>query len=101
MYDCTKEQLLARTGFTLGNSPNQVPRTPPFSKKSGIIDCHILVEKITQSIKVTYSQHLSYVVRLQVINAVLFSIHNFWGTLFIFPQSILKEVDKICGEYLW
>ncbi|WMV40414.1 hypothetical protein MTR67_033799 [Solanum verrucosum] len=44
---------------------------------------------------------LSYAGRLQIINAVSFSIHNFWGAVFILPQSVLKQVDKICREYLW
>ncbi|WMV35257.1 hypothetical protein MTR67_028642 [Solanum verrucosum] len=39
--------------------------------------------------------------RLQVINAVFFSIHSFWGALFILPQSILKKVDQICRDFLW
>lgn len=60
----------------------------------------MLVEKITRRINVTYSKHLPYTGRLQVINAVLFSIHGFLGAVFILPQSVLKEVDKICREYL-
>ncbi|XP_049382966.1 uncharacterized protein LOC125847373 [Solanum stenotomum] len=39
--------------------------------------------------------------RLQVINAVLFSIHSFWGAVFILPQSILKKVDQICRDFIW
>ncbi|KAK4717695.1 hypothetical protein R3W88_016033 [Solanum pinnatisectum] len=53
------------------------------------------------SITVAYSKQLSYAGRLQVINAVLFSIYSFWGTVFILPQSILKEVDKKCRAFLW
>ncbi|XP_049406369.1 uncharacterized protein LOC125870045 [Solanum stenotomum] len=40
-------------------------------------------------------------IRLQVVNVVLFSIHNFWGAVFILPQSILKEIDMLCRDYLW
>lgn len=61
----------------------------------------MLAEKNTQRIRVTYSKLISYASRLQIINAILFYIHNFWGTVFIIPQSILKEVDMICKEYLW
>lgn len=39
--------------------------------------------------------------RLQVINVVLFSIFNFWTTVFVLPQNVLKEADKRCRQYLW
>lgn len=35
-----------------------------------------------------------------MIIVVLFSIH-FWGSAFILPQSVVKEVDMKCREYLW
>ncbi|XP_060178152.1 uncharacterized protein LOC132608097 [Lycium barbarum] len=28
-------------------------------------------------------------------------IHSFWGSVFILPQSIVKEVDRLCRDYLW
>lgn len=36
-----------------------------------------------------------------MINAVLFSIHSFWGAIFVLPQSIMNEVDKKCRKYVW
>lgn len=33
--------------------------------------------------------------------SVLFDFHNFWGSAFILPQGVLKEVDKKCRKYLW
>lgn len=98
--DFTKEKLLAKTGFTLGQFPIRYMGLPLSPKKMNTLDCHVLVEKITQRIKVTYSKQLSYAGRLQVINVVLFSIHNFRGIIFILPQSVLKEADKICKDYL-
>lgn len=60
-----------------------------------------LIEKITGRIKTTYVRQFSYAERLQVILAVLFSIHSFWGSVFILPQIVVKGVDKKCMEYLW
>lgn len=57
--------------------------------------------KITNRIKTRYAVQLSYAGRLQIINVVLFSIHNLWGEVFILPQSVSKVVYKICREYLW
>ncbi|XP_019231750.1 PREDICTED: uncharacterized protein LOC109212554 [Nicotiana attenuata] len=61
----------------------------------------MLIGKITQRINVTYSKQLSYAGRLQVVNAVLFSIYSFCGNDFILPQSVVKGVDRLCREYLW
>nr|XP_009607477.1 uncharacterized protein LOC104101690 [Nicotiana tomentosiformis] len=99
--DNTKEQLLQRTRFVLGALPMKYLGLPLSSKKWNKMNCHQLVEKITHRVKVTYSRQLSYAGRLQVIEAVLFSIQSFWSSVFILPQSVLKEVDRICREYLW
>ncbi|XP_075091651.1 uncharacterized protein LOC142171846 [Nicotiana tabacum] len=74
---------------------------PLSPKKWSKLECQQLIEKITHRIKVTYAKKLSYAGRLQVITAVLFSIYSFWGAVFILPQSVLKEVDKRCRDYLW
>ncbi|KAH0723423.1 hypothetical protein KY289_006467 [Solanum tuberosum] len=97
----TRNQILARTGFSVGEFPIKYLGLPLSPKKWTKIECWSLIAKITQRIKVTYSKQLSYAGRLQVINAVLFSIHSFWGAVFILPQSVLKEIDKICRAYLW
>lgn len=73
----TKDQLLARTRFTVGTFPIMYLGLPLSPKKKNKLDCHMLVEKITRRITITYSKHLSYLGRLQVINAILFSIHSF------------------------
>lgn len=57
--------------------------------------------KITTKIRANPTRHLSYACRLQIINSVLFSLHNFWGSVFILPQSVLSEVDRKCREFLW
>lgn len=59
------------------------------------------VEKITCRIKSGYARQLSYAGRVQIINAVLFSIYNFWGAVFILPQSVLDDIDKQCRMFLW
>lgn len=60
----------------------------------------MLVDKITGRINNGYSRQLSYIGRLQIISAVLFSIHNFWQALFILPQSVLK-VDRKSRKFIW
>ncbi|KAH0689775.1 hypothetical protein KY289_017133 [Solanum tuberosum] len=96
-----KMQILARTEFSEGVFPIKYLGLPLSPKKWKKIECWSLIDKITYRIKVTYSKQLSYAWRLQVVNAVLFSIHSFWGAVFILSQSILKKVDQICRDFLW
>ncbi|WMV42413.1 hypothetical protein MTR67_035798 [Solanum verrucosum] len=94
-------QILARTGFSKGVFPIKYLGLPLSPKKWKKIECWSLIDKIAHRIKVAYSKQLSYAGRLQVINVLLFSIHSFWGAIFILPQSILKKVDQICRDFLW
>lgn len=99
--DQLRDQLILKTGVTLGVFPIKYLGLPLSSKKWSKMDCHQLIERITSRITTAYSKQLSYAGRLQLINAVLFSIHSFWGAVFILPQSVLKAVDKKCRDYLW
>ncbi|KAH0738707.1 hypothetical protein KY290_037412 [Solanum tuberosum] len=65
------------------------------------MDCQQLVDKIIARIQAAYAKHLSYAGRLQIVMTVPFSIHNFWGAVFILPQNVLKEIDRKCREFLW
>ncbi|XP_059295407.1 uncharacterized protein LOC132048731 [Lycium ferocissimum] len=101
MDDATKERILDSTGFSIGTLPIRYLGIPLSSKKWNKVDCHQLVDKITKRIIVGYSRQLSYAGRLKIINFVLFSIYKFWGAVFILSQSVLKEVDRKCREFLW
>ncbi|KAH0722929.1 hypothetical protein KY290_038072 [Solanum tuberosum] len=55
-----RDQLLIRTGFTIGEFPIKYLGLPLSPKKCKLMDCHALIAKITQRITVTYSKHKSY-----------------------------------------
>lgn len=65
------------------------------------MDCHQLCVKITEKLRSLSNMNLSYARRLHVIVSILFSLHNFWGAVFILPQNVLKEVDKKYRDFLW
>ncbi|XP_019244454.1 PREDICTED: uncharacterized protein LOC109224322 [Nicotiana attenuata] len=96
-----KQEILNCIGFSLGSLPIRYLGLPFSSKKWSKVECHALVEKITKRVCNGYSKLLSYAGRIQIINVVLFSIYNFWGAVFILPQSVVKSIDRICRDYLW
>ncbi|XP_019223364.1 PREDICTED: uncharacterized protein LOC109205143 [Nicotiana attenuata] len=79
--DDIEDQLLRRTCFTAGTFPIKYLGLPLSPRKWNKMDCQMLIGKITHRTNVTYS--------------------NFWGNVFIIPQSMVKGVDKLCREYLW
>ncbi|KAH0702587.1 hypothetical protein KY285_016865 [Solanum tuberosum] len=97
----TNALLLSITGFTVGTFPIRYLGLSLSSKKWSKLECQQLSAKITHRIKNGYAKMLSYAGRLKIIIAVLFSIHSFWGAVFVLLQSVLKEVDRLCREYLW
>ncbi|XP_062094060.1 uncharacterized protein LOC133800103 [Humulus lupulus] len=75
-----------------------VPLRPTKWKHS---DCEVIVQKMRTKLFSWSSKHLSYAGRLLLIHSVLFGLRNFWMNVFILPQSIIKEVDKLCRQFLW
>ncbi|XP_059315810.1 uncharacterized protein LOC132066523 [Lycium ferocissimum] len=99
--DEMKSKLLSITGFESGTFPIRYLGLPLSRKKWNNLECHQLCLKIAERIRAAAHRHFSYAGRLQIIQFVLFSVHNFWGGVFILPQSVVKEVDKVCRDFLW
>ncbi|WMV41291.1 hypothetical protein MTR67_034676 [Solanum verrucosum] len=91
-----EKQLLSITGFTTESFLIRYLGLSLTFQRWSKMECHQLVNKLTSRIKNTYAKQLSYAEKLQVVLAVLFSIHSFWVS-----QSIVKEVDKKRRDYLW
>ncbi|XP_075076848.1 uncharacterized protein LOC142163460 [Nicotiana tabacum] len=92
--DGIKDKLLERTGFTFGTFPIRYLGLPLSSRKWNKMDCQMLIRKITHRINVIYANQLLYAGRLQIVNVELFSIHSFWGNVFVLPQSVLDQCSK-------
>uniref|UniRef100_M1BLU4 Non-LTR retroelement reverse transcriptase n=1 Tax=Solanum tuberosum TaxID=4113 RepID=M1BLU4_SOLTU len=60
------------------------------------MSCHQLVDKLTSRIKNTYAKQLSYAGGFKLCWLCCFQF-----TVFILPQSVVKEVNKKCRDYLW
>ncbi|GJX28468.1 RNA-directed DNA polymerase, eukaryota, reverse transcriptase zinc-binding domain protein [Tanacetum coccineum] len=56
------------------------------------------VEKLPDSWK---NKSLSYARRLQLVASVLESIHVYWATVFLFPQTVIDEINRLLKGFLW
>ena len=60
-----------------------------------------LVEHVRSRINTWNCRFLSYAGRLQLINAVLMSLVNYWAAVFRLPNQCLKEIEQLCASFLW
>jgi len=65
------------------------------------LECIALVEKILGNIMLWSTKSISFAGRAQLLTSVVFGMHNYWATIFIVPQEVIDQVNKICGNYLW
>ncbi|XP_050229273.1 uncharacterized protein LOC126678417 [Mercurialis annua] len=99
--DRKKNEIVNELSFSEGTLPVKYLGVPLINKRMSKDDCHGLIEKFTRRINHWTARHLTYVSRLQLINAVLFSIHVYWCSLIILPISVIRGAEKICNHFLW
>ncbi|GJU04045.1 RNA-directed DNA polymerase, eukaryota, reverse transcriptase zinc-binding domain protein [Tanacetum coccineum] len=74
---------------------------PLIAKRLGVNECGCLVDKIKSRIHNWKNRYLSYAGRLQLIAAVLESIHVYWASVFLIPSTIIKDINRILKNFLW
>ncbi|GJV53270.1 RNA-directed DNA polymerase, eukaryota, reverse transcriptase zinc-binding domain protein [Tanacetum coccineum] len=65
--------------FAIGKLPVRYLGVPLIAKRLGVKECG----------------------RLQLIAAVLESIHVYWASVFLLPTTIIKEINRILENFLW
>ncbi|XP_049360745.1 uncharacterized protein LOC125825449 [Solanum verrucosum] len=92
--DYLKEEILEMTGYSLGTLPIRYLGLPLSSKKWGKMECHQLVEKITERVTNVYARKLSYAGRLQAVDR---KCKDFiWGSSTDQRKAHLVAWDKVC-----
>src|SRR5688572_30566887 len=87
--------------FPLDNLPVKYLGMLLSSKSVSVVECDILVDRMTERIKTWHAKYLTYATRIQLVNAVLMSISSYWCQIFILPKKVLKEINSVCRPYLW
>uniref|UniRef100_A0A803P0P8 CCHC-type domain-containing protein n=1 Tax=Cannabis sativa TaxID=3483 RepID=A0A803P0P8_CANSA len=64
-------------------------------------DCGLILKKMKQRLHSWTNKHLSYAGRIQLIQTTLIGLRNYWMSVFLLPQSVIKEIEKLCRGFLW
>lgn len=93
--------MAARLGLQQGSLSVRYLGVPLTSKKMTKQDFKPLIDKILSRFSAWTVKHLSFAGRLQLIQAVIYSIITFWAFILILPSSCLDEIERMCNAFLW
>ena len=101
LSDDIKTDFLNTTGFGLGRFPMKYLGVPLISTRLSQSDCQPLLDKILGIIHSWTSRALSYAGRLQLIGSVLYSIQQYWCSLFVIPKFTIAKIEQAFISFLW
>ncbi|KAJ9561524.1 hypothetical protein OSB04_006684 [Centaurea solstitialis] len=99
--DSEKDAILSCLPFRLGAFPIRylgVPLSPKFLKVS---DYGGLISRVKQRVQNWKMKALSFGGRRQLVISVLQSLQLYWMAVFVFPSSVLHELESIFRSFLW
>ncbi|GJR98086.1 RNA-directed DNA polymerase, eukaryota, reverse transcriptase zinc-binding domain protein [Tanacetum coccineum] len=97
------KEALDEFSETSGLLPNPIKYlgVPLITRSLSIKQCKSLTDKMVKRVNDWRKKGLSFAGRLQLISAVLSSIQVYWSSVFLIPQTIIEEINKILKGFLW
>ncbi|GJU49072.1 hypothetical protein Tco_1218627 [Tanacetum coccineum] len=96
-----KEEIKMVMPFIEGYLPIRYLRIPLDANRITKSNCTVLLDKVGKRIDDWRNKDLSYAGRMQLIDSVLSSLNVFWAFIFILPQGVCYDVDKLLKNFLW
>ncbi|KAG8482451.1 hypothetical protein CXB51_024231 [Gossypium anomalum] len=90
------ERIQRISGFKLGRLPVRYLAVRIVTRKLTEKDCQPLIAKIRARIGHWSSRRLSCAGRLQLIQAVLFNISNYWCKQLILLKAVIHKINQMC-----
>ncbi|XP_071695806.1 uncharacterized protein [Rutidosis leptorrhynchoides] len=87
--------------FTVGTLPMRYLGVPLLAKKLCKSDCYSLIDKVRKKVYGWQNKKLSYAERLQLVASVLAAMQNYWAAVYILPNGVIDDIDKILKGFLW
>ncbi|KAL0320490.1 UNVERIFIED_CONTAM: hypothetical protein Sradi_5310500 [Sesamum radiatum] len=96
-----REQLLHLLRFQEGTLPVRYLGLPLTSSRLTLLDCQPLLQKIDKRIGAWVGIPLSFAARVQLIKSVLMAFNVYWGSTFILPKGVIRQIDKRLRTFQW
>ncbi|XP_062114107.1 uncharacterized protein LOC133825137 [Humulus lupulus] len=96
-----KSRIMVCSKLVEGYFPLKYLGVPLRPTKWKSADCDVIFKKIQLRLNVWSSRHLSYAGRVQLVHSVLMGIQTYWMSIFMLPQSVVKDIDKFFCQFLW
>ena len=101
MKEIDKQAILHILPFMIGKLPVKYLGVPLIAKRLGIADCKSLVDKIRKKVTDWRNKSRSYAGRLQLVAAVLESIHVYQASVILLPVNVISEINRLLKEFFW
>lgn len=95
------DRIISDTGITHGILPVRYLGIPLCTKKLSLENCEPLLQQVKKKVNNWSARSLYFAGRLLLINTVIAGISNFWCSTFTIPKKCIKQINSICGAYLW
>ncbi|KAJ9536736.1 LOW QUALITY PROTEIN: hypothetical protein OSB04_un000121 [Centaurea solstitialis] len=99
--DSARETILNCLPFRMGTFPIRylgVPLSPVFLRVS---DYGGMIARVKQRIQNWKMKFLSFGGRRQLVRSVLQSLQLYWMAIFVFPASVIHELEALLRAFLW
>ncbi|XP_074288877.1 uncharacterized protein LOC141614024 [Silene latifolia] len=96
-----KKLILEATGYVEGDLPVRYLGIPLFSSRLTQKMFTPLLDKIKDKLSHWANNMLSYAGKIALINSVIFGLQSFWGASVLLPKGIIKQIQKLCKDFLW
>lgn len=87
------------SGFKLGTLPVRHLGIPLDTKKPVEKDFDAVVLKMKAKVESWGNRKLSFAGRLQLVQAVLFSLQVFWCRHFLIHAGVIRKIKRICASF--
>ncbi|GJZ55587.1 RNA-directed DNA polymerase, eukaryota, reverse transcriptase zinc-binding domain protein [Tanacetum coccineum] len=101
LNDEEKQEILEVIPFKVKKLPIRYLGVPLTSRRIKHKECKSLIDKVESRVQNWKNKSLSYASRLMLVASVLESIHVYWAFVFLLPDGVIKDINKILKNFLW
>ena len=93
--------LCALSGYRRGEFSTRYLGLPLSPKKISAATLQTFIDRITTKLHSWNVKFLSFAGKVTMISSVIYSMVNFWSSVFVLPKWFYAKVDSLCSGFLW